>query len=230
MLPRCPGVKGQRQKAGIDAMQLAAEQQADTIRAGAQLHRRYRGARRSTTSTGPKWRTRRLQRDRIAFYNERVREASVILAHEYDAEHIEDGIWQQIKLHFIGLLIDHRQPECAETFFNSVRARSCTARTSTTASSSCARRSPPSTSRPTRPPIAATTRRRMACAMRWSTSSSISSWKRASPTFAATLMQRLARVSKRARRAPTGSTPTTRSRCCRRCSSATRPPMPSGAW
>ncbi|AJG17589.1 bifunctional isocitrate dehydrogenase kinase/phosphatase [Cupriavidus basilensis] len=64
-----------------------------------------------------------LQRDRIDFYNERVREASVILEDEYDAENIEDEIWQQIKLHYIGLLTNHHQPELAETFFNSVCTR-----------------------------------------------------------------------------------------------------------
>jgi len=42
------------------------------------------------------------------------------LEDEYDAENIDDEIWQQIKLHYIGLLTSHRQPECAETFFNSV--------------------------------------------------------------------------------------------------------------
>lgn len=63
---------------------------------------------------------RKLQRDRIAFYDQRVREAVETLEDEYDAESIEDDVWQQIKLHYIGLLTHHRQPECAETFFNSV--------------------------------------------------------------------------------------------------------------
>lgn len=65
----------------------------------------------------------RLQRDRIAFYNQRVDETTVTLQREFDAEHIEDGIWQQIKLHYIGLLTNHHQPELAETFFNSVCTR-----------------------------------------------------------------------------------------------------------
>nr|WP_315593411.1 bifunctional isocitrate dehydrogenase kinase/phosphatase [uncultured Cupriavidus sp.] len=65
----------------------------------------------------------KLQRDRIAFYNERVHETVVLLQDEYDAEHIDDGIWQQIKLHYIGLLTNHHQPELAETFFNSVCTR-----------------------------------------------------------------------------------------------------------
>ena len=34
-----------------------------------------------------------------------------------------DALWERVKLHFIGLLIDHRQPECAETFFNSVSCK-----------------------------------------------------------------------------------------------------------
>ena len=64
-----------------------------------------------------------LQRDRIAFYNQRVHETIVTLQDEYDAERIEDEIWQQIKLHYIGLLTNHHQPELAETFFNSVFTR-----------------------------------------------------------------------------------------------------------
>ena len=32
-------------------------------------------------------------------------------------------IWQQVKLHYIGLLTDHHQPELAETFFNSVTTK-----------------------------------------------------------------------------------------------------------
>jgi len=62
----------------------------------------------------------KLARDRITSYDDRVRECVEALEDEYDAENIEDEIWQQIKLHYIGLLTSHRQPECAETFFNSV--------------------------------------------------------------------------------------------------------------
>jgi isocitrate dehydrogenase kinase/phosphatase len=62
----------------------------------------------------------RLARERITSYDDRVEECVARLEDEYDAEHIDDEIWQQIKLHYIGLLTAHRQPECAETFFNSV--------------------------------------------------------------------------------------------------------------
>ncbi|MFP3549199.1 bifunctional isocitrate dehydrogenase kinase/phosphatase [Paraburkholderia sp. SIMBA_049] len=62
----------------------------------------------------------KLARERITSYDERVRECIEKLEDEYDAESIDDEVWQQIKLHYIGLLTSHRQPECAETFFNSV--------------------------------------------------------------------------------------------------------------
>ncbi|WP_233864024.1 bifunctional isocitrate dehydrogenase kinase/phosphatase [Paraburkholderia adhaesiva] len=62
----------------------------------------------------------RLARERIASYDERVEQCVVAMEDEYDAENIDDEVWQQIKLHYIGLLTTHRQPECAETFFNSV--------------------------------------------------------------------------------------------------------------
>ncbi|CAN7523062.1 bifunctional isocitrate dehydrogenase kinase/phosphatase [Trinickia sp. LjRoot230] len=62
----------------------------------------------------------KLARERIASYDNRVDECVELLQDEYDAERIDDEIWQQIKLHYIGLLTHHLQPECAETFFNSV--------------------------------------------------------------------------------------------------------------
>ncbi|AJC15776.1 bifunctional isocitrate dehydrogenase kinase/phosphatase [Pandoraea sputorum] len=62
----------------------------------------------------------KLQRDRIAYYDERVRECIVTLEDEFDAQSLDDDVWQQVKLHYIGLLTEHRQPELAETFFNSV--------------------------------------------------------------------------------------------------------------
>ncbi len=60
------------------------------------------------------------QRDRIAFYDLRVDEAVERLHTEFKAAEQPRGTWQQVKLHTIGLLIDHYQPELAETFFNSV--------------------------------------------------------------------------------------------------------------
>ena len=65
----------------------------------------------------------RAQRERIEFYDLRVREASSRLEHEFKAGEQPMDIWQQVKLHYIGLLVNHRQPELAETFFNSVTTK-----------------------------------------------------------------------------------------------------------
>ncbi|MBM3115817.1 bifunctional isocitrate dehydrogenase kinase/phosphatase [Jeongeupia naejangsanensis] len=62
-------------------------------------------------------------RDRIAFYDSRVFETSEQLKREFDAEHLPDDVWASVKAYFIGLLVNHKQPELAETFFNSVSCR-----------------------------------------------------------------------------------------------------------
>ena len=65
----------------------------------------------------------RAQRERIEFYDLRVRECSKRLEREFKAGDQPMEEWQQIKLHYIGLLVDHHQPELAETFFNSVTTK-----------------------------------------------------------------------------------------------------------
>src|SRR3954469_22649668 len=65
----------------------------------------------------------RAQRERIEFYDLRVKEAVQRLDQEFRAGEQPMDVWHQVKLHYIGLLIDHHQPECAETFFNSVTTK-----------------------------------------------------------------------------------------------------------
>src|SRR3954467_9935404 len=65
----------------------------------------------------------RAQRERIEFYDLRVNEAVTRLEQEFKASEQPMEVWHQAKLHYIGLLIDHHQPECAETFFNSVTTK-----------------------------------------------------------------------------------------------------------
>ncbi|HET7526746.1 MAG TPA: bifunctional isocitrate dehydrogenase kinase/phosphatase [Burkholderiaceae bacterium] len=65
----------------------------------------------------------RAQRERIEFYDRRVDENVERLQREFDIAHLSMDSWQQVKLHYIGLLIDHHQPELAETFFNSVTTK-----------------------------------------------------------------------------------------------------------
>ena len=65
----------------------------------------------------------RAQRERIEFYDLRVRECQRRLAREFKAGEQPMEVWQQVKLHYIGLLVAHKQPELAETFFNSVTTK-----------------------------------------------------------------------------------------------------------
>ena len=65
----------------------------------------------------------RAQRERIEFYDLRVRECYQRLEREFKAGDQPMDVWQQVKLLYIGLLVDHRQPELAETFFNSVTTK-----------------------------------------------------------------------------------------------------------
>jgi isocitrate dehydrogenase kinase/phosphatase len=61
--------------------------------------------------------------DRIRFYDERVAECVERLRGEFDVDALDDQTWRDAKLFYIGLLVDHGQPELAETFFNSVIKR-----------------------------------------------------------------------------------------------------------
>jgi isocitrate dehydrogenase kinase/phosphatase len=65
----------------------------------------------------------RAQRERIEFYDLRVKEATARLEKEFKAGEQPMDVWQQVKLHYIGLLVEHHQPELAETFFNSVTTK-----------------------------------------------------------------------------------------------------------
>ena len=65
----------------------------------------------------------RAQAQRIEYYDQRVNEAVERLRDRFDIAALSADTWQQAKLHYIGLLTDHHQPELAETFFNSVTAK-----------------------------------------------------------------------------------------------------------
>ncbi len=65
----------------------------------------------------------RAQRERIEFYDLRVTECVKRLHKEFRADAQPMAVWEQVKLHYIGLLVNHHQPELAETFFNSVTTK-----------------------------------------------------------------------------------------------------------
>ncbi len=65
----------------------------------------------------------RAQRERIEFYDLRVRECTRRLEREFGAGDLPMALWHQAKLLYIGMLVTHQQPELAETFFNSVTTK-----------------------------------------------------------------------------------------------------------
>ena len=61
--------------------------------------------------------------ERIQMYDQRVREAVDALRHEHAANALSDEVWAAAKIEYIALLVNHKQPELAETFFNSVSTK-----------------------------------------------------------------------------------------------------------
>ena len=64
-------------------------------------------------------------RARIGMYDLRVAETVTTVRDRFPDAGQSEELWRRIKVDFIGLLYDtdHKQPECAETFFNSVTRR-----------------------------------------------------------------------------------------------------------
>lgn len=59
--------------------------------------------------------------DRINLYSQRITEATDRLKSEFDLRgEVDQALWREVKLRYIGLLYEHKQPELAETFYNSV--------------------------------------------------------------------------------------------------------------
>ena len=85
---------------------------------------RYCAQRAKTLFENGDWHgIQRLNRDRIEYYDTRVRECVGELERHYRASRMSDAFWQAVKQEYLPLLGDHLQPECAETFFNSVSCR-----------------------------------------------------------------------------------------------------------
>ena len=61
--------------------------------------------------------------ERIQYYDDRVKETIEGLQRDYDAADLPEALWQEIKLRYVGLLTNHKQPELAETFFNTVSCK-----------------------------------------------------------------------------------------------------------
>ena len=59
-------------------------------------------------------------RERIDFYDKRVKETTAVLRREFRLRSPEDELWKRVKIEYSRLLPQHHQPELAETFYNSV--------------------------------------------------------------------------------------------------------------
>jgi len=66
-------------------------------------------------------------RDRIDFYDRRAAETAERIRREFRGEGVEGGaaeaLWARVKQQYVAKLAEHRQPECAETFFNTVSCK-----------------------------------------------------------------------------------------------------------
>ena len=63
------------------------------------------------------------RKERIYFYDNRVNEAIETLKQEFDLSTFDRNLWQEVKRWFMWSLYEHKQPELAESFYNSVFCR-----------------------------------------------------------------------------------------------------------
>lgn len=62
-------------------------------------------------------------RTRLGLYDQRVSEAVASVSRLHPDAQTDEGLWPQVKQAYIAMLYDHKRPECAETFYNSVACR-----------------------------------------------------------------------------------------------------------
>src|SRR5262245_54569780 len=100
---------------------------AQTILAG--FNRHYRLFRETSAKAKDRFEradwagVRAASKERIDMYDRRVAEAVARIHERFPIADQHEPFWQEIKLAYIALLHEHRQPECAETFYNSVACR-----------------------------------------------------------------------------------------------------------
>jgi isocitrate dehydrogenase kinase/phosphatase len=64
-----------------------------------------------------------LSRLGLGSYDEHIRGTVAWVLSLYPQARTDESLWPQVKQALIGLLYDHKRPECAETFYNSVACR-----------------------------------------------------------------------------------------------------------
>lgn len=65
----------------------------------------------------------RASRERIDYYDQRVGETTVEVQHNCGVQDLDEALWEKIKVEYVHLLHQYKQPELAETFYNSVFCR-----------------------------------------------------------------------------------------------------------
>ena len=103
--------------------QAIAEAMIDGFDKHYRLFREASGAAKGRFERGDWSAQQKAVRERLQFYDRRATECAERLRRELHAESLDQNTWQQAKLLFIGLLTNHKQPDCAETFFNSVSCK-----------------------------------------------------------------------------------------------------------
>ncbi len=66
---------------------------------------------------------REAARERIHYYDKRTQEAVDKLRIKLHITHLDNPLWKEVKLQYVDLLLNHLQPELAESFYNSVFCR-----------------------------------------------------------------------------------------------------------
>lgn len=70
------------------------------------------------------WRAVQLaSRERIVLYDRRIEETITLIRDLYEIKTIDPGLWREIKYCYMRMLVEHQQPELAETFYTSVFCR-----------------------------------------------------------------------------------------------------------
>lgn len=68
-----------------------------------------------------KWHeARESARQRIHFYDKRIQETVDLLRTQLKILELDKPLWEDVKIRYIRMLLDHQQPELAESFYNSV--------------------------------------------------------------------------------------------------------------
>ncbi|MBU0653888.1 MAG: bifunctional isocitrate dehydrogenase kinase/phosphatase [Gammaproteobacteria bacterium] len=62
-------------------------------------------------------------RERIVLYDRRIKETIALVRDLYEIKEIDPELWREVKHCYMRMLLDHQQPELAETFYTSVFCR-----------------------------------------------------------------------------------------------------------